>query len=60
MYQIIANWAFDENFLNNRMSFISGPRQIGKTTVGKLFLSKKNQIENYHNWDSFTVKKRFV
>jgi len=60
MYQIIGTWAFNKNFLNNRMSFISGPRQVGKTTLGKLFLAKINQEKNYYNWDSFTVKKKFI
>jgi predicted AAA+ superfamily ATPase len=60
MFQVVGNWAFDDNFLNNRMSFISGPRQIGKTTLSKLFLKKIKQINNYYNWDSFTVKKKYI
>ncbi len=60
MYQVIGNWAFNESFLNNRMSFVSGPRQVGKTTIAKLFLSRINQADNYYNWDSFTVKKSFL
>lgn len=37
--------------LNDRMIFIGGPRQVGKTTLAKSFLQRKNQ---YFNWDDTT------
>jgi predicted AAA+ superfamily ATPase len=35
--------------LENKMVFIGGPRQVGKTTLAKEFINKPNQ---YLNWDS--------
>jgi len=34
-----------------QMSFIAGPRQIGKTTLAKELLDKHNSSEFYFNWD---------
>lgn len=42
------------------MSFISGPRQIGKTTAVQRFLSEQGQRHLYYNWDTPTVKRRFA
>ncbi len=60
MHQIVSKWTFDSKFLNNRISLLSGPRQIGKTTLSKLFLKSQNQQANYFNWDSYTVKRKFA
>jgi len=35
--------------LNQKMVFIGGPRQVGKTTLAKHFL--KNSDNGYLNWD---------
>ena len=59
MFQIIGNWAFNSKFFNNRISFLCGPRQIGKTTLSKKFLKSVSQENNYFNWDTFTVKEKF-
>lgn len=36
------------------MAFISGPRQVGKTTLAKLWLESP---ENYFNWDRATFRR---
>jgi len=36
--------------LGEKMVFLSGPRQVGKTTLAKSFLHKKQ--DRYFNWDS--------
>ncbi|MCY4513076.1 MAG: AAA family ATPase [Bdellovibrionales bacterium] len=36
------------------MAFISGPRQVGKTTLGKQLLTDKN---NYFSWDQTAFRK---
>jgi len=50
----LDNFAFDKNWILDRMLFISGPRQIGKTT----FI--KNKIftigGSYYNWDNPDVR----
>ncbi|MGR3316941.1 MAG: ATP-binding protein [Candidatus Anammoxibacter sp.] len=56
----IAIWALNEDFLNQRMSFIAGPRQIGKTTMVKSFLKDISQGNNYFNWDTISLKQKFA
>jgi predicted AAA+ superfamily ATPase len=53
-------WALSDKHLHGRMSFIAGPRQIGKTTGIKNFLSSVKQEKLYYNWDAPTVKRRFA
>ena len=57
---VIWQWALDECFLHDRMSFICGPRQIGKTTLARNHLEQVKQIENYHNWDSMSLRQQFA
>jgi len=58
--RINTTWGLNKEFLHNRMSFICGPRQIGKTTTVREFLRKIGQEKNYHNWDSIGVKRKFA
>ena len=58
--QILRQWALNLDFLHGRMSFICGPRQIGKTTLAQHHLERLNQIENYHNWDSIALRQQFA
>lgn len=39
----------------NKMAFISGPRQVGKTTLSKTFIHKKNG--KYLNWDNLDFRR---
>ncbi len=57
---ILEQWALDLGFLHGRMSFICGPRQIGKTTLVQRHLERLDQIENYHNWDSIALRQQFA
>ncbi len=56
----LLTWALAEEYLRGRMSFIAGPRQIGKTTAVKAYLEKLQQKHLYYNWDAASVKKRFA
>jgi predicted AAA+ superfamily ATPase len=56
----LLEWALAEEYLHGRMSFIAGPRQVGKTTAVRDFLTTRHQAELYYNWDAQTVKKRFA
>ncbi len=42
---------------NDKMAFISGPRQVGKTTLAKMLVGK-NGI--YHNWDDITFRRKWT
>ncbi|MBI2891898.1 MAG: ATP-binding protein [Nitrospirae bacterium] len=42
-----------------KMAFVSGPRQVGKTTLAKRFLERFGQGV-YVNWDVLTDQKRIV
>jgi predicted AAA+ superfamily ATPase len=57
---IVRQWALDEGFLYGRMSFICGPRQIGKTTLVQNYLEGIKQGQNYHNWDSLSIRQQFA
>jgi len=56
----IIEWALSADTLHGRMSFISGPRQIGKTTTVERFLTKRGQRHLYYNWDTPSVKRRYA
>ena len=42
---------------DKKMAFISGPRQVGKTTLGKQLLKDKN---NYFSWDQTGFRKTWA
>ena len=60
VFPVVAHRAFDPEFLGRSMSFVSGPRQIGKTTLTRSALEKINQERNYYNWDTLTVKRSYA
>lgn len=46
-----------DEYLQNRMVFIGGPRQVGKTTLGLSFLSPATVSNRaYLNWDDITSR----
>ncbi len=44
--------------LGEKMVFISGPRQVGKTTLARLFL--KGESDRYYNWDNREDRKNVL
>ena len=46
-------------FKNNKMAFIAGPRQVGKTTLAFQLL-EENPSGKYCNWDDLEFKKQWV
>jgi len=46
------------NDLKEKMVFLSGPRQVGKTTLAKTFLIGKNDC--YFNWDNREDRKKIL
>ena len=51
-------YALDKEWLSNRMLFIAGPRQVGKTTYAQ---KKINQLGgSYFNWDDRKVRNLYM
>ena len=53
LYKVIA----EDALADKKMAFISGPRQVGKTTMGKRFLLDKR---NYLSWDQSEFRKSWA
>lgn len=49
----------DLAFSRNKMAFVSGPRQCGKTTFAKMILSQRKNGE-YYNWDDIDFRRIWV
>lgn len=43
-------------FAKNKMAFLAGPRQSGKTTLSKMMISERSQAR-YFNWDQVEARK---
>lgn len=52
LYSDIQTLALDRN----KMAFISGPRQVGKTTLSKFYIKDFDQAL-YKNWDESLFRK---
>ena len=57
---IVGSWALANKYLHDRMAFICGPRQIGKTTLIQRHLRSVHQDPNYFNWDSISLRREFA
>jgi predicted AAA+ superfamily ATPase len=55
----LAKICFQDEF-GRQMRFISGPRQIGKTTLARGFLRQRNLDQLYFNWDLRAVRDRYI
>ncbi len=60
LFPVVGTWAFSTELVGRRMSFLSGPRQVGKTTLALLHLERLGQREHYYNWDTVTVRREFA
>lgn len=52
LYKAIKELALDRN----KMAFISGPRQVGKTTLSKSY-QKDFDVSSYRNWDETQFRR---
>ncbi|MFH1945703.1 MAG: ATP-binding protein [Acidobacteriota bacterium] len=50
---------FDEEF-GRQMRFISGPRQVGKTTLVRRFLERRGHSHLYFNWDLRRIRDQYI
>ncbi len=55
----ILVWALDEKFNKDRMCFLAGPRQIGKTTLLQKYLASFGLEGSYYNWDISGVRNAY-
>ena len=55
----LANFIETFTFRYQKMAFVSGPRQVGKTTLAKKMLSE-NKVGAYGNWDDKDFRKFWV
>lgn len=59
LYPYFLSWALDPVLLGQRMSFIAGPRQIGKTTLLEKHLQEVGGSDFYFNWDTPAVRQAY-
>lgn len=57
-FHTLQHYWIDPKWLGNRMLFLSGPRQVGKTTLVTTTLCKNKQ--GYFNWDSKRVRQQYL
>jgi predicted AAA+ superfamily ATPase len=53
----LGNAIVRDAFASRKMAFVSGPRQVGKTTMGKTLLTSG---ENYFTWDDPDFRRAWV
>lgn len=53
----LQNQIIDDALAAQKIAFVSGPRQVGKTTMAEAVLSQLNQEQNYFSWDDDEFRK---
>ena len=53
----LADPIADLCFPGRKMAFVSGPRQCGKTTLGKMLLKARGDRGCYWNWDAIELRR---
>ncbi|MBI2119278.1 MAG: ATP-binding protein [Elusimicrobia bacterium] len=60
MKRIQDLYLFDEKLQGGKMVFLSGPRQVGKTTFAQNNLKKFGDTKLYFNWDDPFIRREYV
>lgn len=55
----LSSYIFDPELSSDKMVFVSGPRQVGKTTYAKQLLGTHDEKLTYYNWDNPLVRKNY-
>jgi len=55
MERIVGTYIFDPRMTAGKMIFLTGPRQVGKTTFAQMWLKSCCREETYFNWDDPSV-----
>ncbi len=58
--RIYYNFLIKYHFPHKKLLLLVGPRQVGKTTLSKMFLSKFKSEKLYYNWDNINIRKKIV
>ena len=53
------SYAFDENLIGQHMVFLAGPRQVGKTSLSKIWLQENKCKTLYFNWDDIRTRQSY-
>jgi len=59
MERIIGKYLFDPEMTANKMIFLAGPRQVGKTTFARMWLESVGSEDTYFNWDDPSVMMEY-
>ncbi|MDP2855239.1 MAG: ATP-binding protein [Smithellaceae bacterium] len=51
MERLVATYLFDPEITADKMIFLTGPRQVGKTTFARDWLDSAGYSDTYFNWD---------
>jgi len=60
MKRVHSQYIFSPDINAGKMVFLSGPRQIGKTTFVENRLAELNQGHLYFNWDDPAVHREYT
>ena len=55
MERLVARYLFDPEMTADKMIFLTGPRQVGKTTFARNWLDSAGCSDTYFNWDDPAV-----
>lgn len=59
MERLVDKYIFDAEMTTNKMIFLTGPRQVGKTTFAKMWLESIGSEDTYFNWDDPSVMMEY-
>jgi len=59
MERMVGTYIFDAEMTANKMIFLTGPRQVGKTTFAKMCLESIGSEDTYFNWDDPSVMMEY-
>jgi predicted AAA+ superfamily ATPase len=59
MERMVGTYIFDAEMTANKMIFVTGPRQVGKTTFAKMWLESIGSEDTYFNWDDPSVMMEY-
>lgn len=56
----LQSQVLDDALATQKVAFINGPRQVGKTTMAESILQKVSQQKNYFTWDDDEFRKLWL
>lgn len=60
MDRALAHLLEKGHFPHRRMAFLTGPRQVGKTTLARTLLEQRESADLYRTWDDLQWRREFV